>query len=129
MKRFLTLLTALVMAAAFLFTACGKNEEAKEYSYSIGVDSMSYSTITTSTNTGDGGLKVWLDSILTPIRAAFGTSGDTFTLKGTAEECDAKVQALCKGVESILKKISGGTATVVITNNTTGKTVYTFKIG
>ncbi|MBR4740060.1 MAG: hypothetical protein IK074_02725 [Bacteroidales bacterium] len=129
MKKILTLVAALAVAAGFLFTSCKKDTNTvKEFSYSIYLD---LKTVTwTSEVGGDSsqGFNEWKDQILNPIREVFGAKNDTFTLKGTQAECDAQVTTACKILEPALALIKGGEATVSITNNTTGKTVWSFKV-
>ena len=129
MKKILTLVAALAVAAGFLFTSCKKDTNTvKEFSYSIYLD---LKTVTwTSEIGGDSsqGFNEWKNQILNPIREVFGAQNDTFTLKGTQAECDAQATTACKILEPALALIKGGDATVSITNNTTGKTVWSFKL-
>lgn len=129
MKKILTLVAALAVAAGFLFTSCKKDTNTvKEFSYAINVDVQDVSWSSDPDGDTNKGFQEWLNNVLSPIRTAFGTNGDVFTLKGTEAECDAKVQTACKLLEPALALIKGGDATVTVTNKTSGKTVWSYRL-
>lgn len=129
MKKILFLTAILALAAGFLFTACTKKDEetSKTYSYTIYLEPE---TVTWSNPIGDSsdGFSEWMNSILDPVKKALGATGDTFSLTGTLEECNKKVETICKGLEPVLSKVKGGTGTLSIVNNNTQKTVYSYRI-
>lgn len=128
MKKILTLVAALAVAAGCLFTSCKKEDNAvKEYSYAIYLDVKS---VVWTSEVGDSnqGFDEWMSQVLDPIREVFGAKNDTFTLKGTQTECDAQVKTACTLLEPALSLIHGGDATVSISNKTTGKTVWSYKL-
>ena len=130
MKKILTLVAALAVAAGFLFTSCKKDTNTvKEFSYSISIDFKSISWTGDVTGGGsDDTVKIWSELLESTVRSAFGTNTDTFTLKGTEAACDAQVLATCKLLEPALAKIKGGEATISIKNETTKKTVWSYNV-
>ena len=128
MKKYLMTLAAVLCCALTItvFTSCGSDdEEVRDYTYSFGFSSIHYSHVSTSSNPSSD----WSLEITSAYRQALGVTSDTFTFHGTESECNDRVSSCCKKAEETVQNIpGGGTATVVITNNTTGKIVYTYSI-
>lgn len=136
-KFFLVALTVLcAMTMTSVFTACGSDDDkddVKTFSYAITFDFHSFASSTeydpTNPNaSADGGFSDWMNSILNSYRSALGTSTDQFTKTGTQGECDKQVYEACKKAEETVKDIRGGSATVAVTNTTTGKQVYSYQV-
>ena len=125
-KKFI--LAAVTMVCAFvvtnLFTACSSDEDSiKAFSYTIYVDPITYAW-----QNDDPNFMAWVNSIQNAYQTALGVSGNSFSKTGKEAECDKAVQDGCKKAESTVANIKGGTAEVMVKNNTTGRTVYTYKV-
>ena len=134
-KFFLVALTVLcAMTMTSVFTACGSDDDkddVKTFSYAITFDFHSYASSTDLTDPNaskDDGFSTWMNSILNAYRSALGTSTDQFTKTGKQGECDKQVYEACKTAEETVKNIRGGSATVAVTNVTTGKQVYSYQV-
>ena len=125
-KFFLAAFVAMcAMAMTTVFTACGSDDDdsTKTFSYGIYFDNVSYSW-----HDGEQNMSEWIASITGAYEAALGVTTDQFTKTGKEAECDKQVYEACKKAESTVATIKGGSATVMVINNTTGKTVYTYRV-
>ena len=121
----------LTMVCAFvvtnLFTACSSSssdeDSIKAFSYTIYVEPVTYIW-----EDGNPDLMEWLNSIKSAYETALGVSSDSFSKTGKEAECNKAVQDDCKKAESTVANIKGGTANVMVKNNTSGKTVYSYKV-
>jgi len=119
-------LMLLLVNVCMTLTSCSSDDDEVKVTtnnYSISFDGVSFHS-TSSEYT----LEMWIGTITQAYKQALNASADNFTLTGNSEQCDLQVQTACKQAESALSAIAGGTATVVVTNNTTGKTVYTYQV-
>lgn len=133
MKKYLMMFAAVLCCAltTTVLTSCGSDdEEVRDYTYSIGFTSFSYSSSSSflSTDGSHSSSIDWPEEIMNAYEQALGVTKETFTFHGTESECNERVSDCCKKAEDKVKDIKGGTATIVVTNNTTGKTVYTYYI-
>ena len=135
MKKIIMTLAAVLCCAltTTVFTSCGSDDDdVKEYTYSIGFDNMYYSDSKFSNDLNSFSmtedLENWINSITDAYKSALGVTESVFKLKGKEGECDAKVFEACKKAEETVKNIKGGSATVVVTNSTTCKKVYTYDV-
>lgn len=124
MKKIIMTLAAVLCCglATTVFTSCGSDDEVRDYSYTIGFDNLYYYS------EGDFNFSDWKNDVLTAYENALGVTSGTFTFHGTESECNDRVSECCKKAEDTVNSIKGGSATVVVTNNTTGKTVYTYYV-
>jgi hypothetical protein len=125
-KLFLATFAAMcALAMTTVFTACGSDDDdsAKTYSYGIFLENEIYSW-----QDGKPTVSEWIASITGAYKTALGVTSDTFTKTGKEAECNKQVYDACKKAESTVATIKGGSATVMVINSTTGKTVYTYKV-
>ena len=125
-KFFLAAFVAMcAMAMTTVFTACGSDDDdsTKTFSYGIYIDNVTYSW-----HDGEQTSTEWMAAITNAYKTALGVTSDPFTKTGKEAECDKQVYEACKKAESTVATIKGGSATVIVKNNTTGKTVYTYQV-
>ncbi len=124
MKKIMMMFAAVLCCVVTMtvFTACGSDDKVRDYSYTIGFDNLFYHS------EGDFNLSDWIKDVTTAYENALGVTSDTFTFHGTESECNDRVSECCKKAEDTVNRIKGGSATVVVTNNTTGKTVYKYYV-
>ena len=125
MKKFMMTLAAILCCALTItvFTSCGSDDDVRDYTYSIRFSGFYYNA------EGDFKFSDWMHEVAAAYENALGVTSDKFTFHGTESECNERVSECCKKAEETVQNIpGGGTATVVITNNTTGKIVYTYSI-
>ena len=127
MTKYLMMFAAVLCCALTItvFTSCGSDdEEVRDYTYSFGFSSIHYSYVSTSSNPSSD----WSLEITSAYRQALGVTSDTFTFHGTESECNERVSECCKKAEETVDNIKGASSTVSVTNDTTGKTVYTYYV-
>ena len=128
MKKILMTLAAALCCAmtTTVFTACSSDDDddsTKTFSYTIYFEPGTYAW-----QSGSADFSQWMNSILSAYKTALGVSGETFSKTGKEADCNKAVQDGCKNAESTVATIKGGSATVMVKNNTTGKTVYTYQV-
>ncbi len=129
MKTKIFFLAAFVAVCAIamttVFTACGSDDDdsTKTFSYSIYVDNETYVW-----EDGEPTVSEWSAAITGAYETALGVTSVTFTKTGKEAECDKQVYDACKNAESTVVTIKGGSGTVTVKNNTTGKTVYAYRV-
>ena len=124
-KFFLAAFVAMcAMAMTTVFTACGSDDDdsTKTFSYGIYFDNVSYAS------QGEVNLTEWIAAVTGAYKTALGVTSDQFTKTGKEAECDKQVYEACKNAESTVATIKGVSGTVIVKNNTTGKTVYTYQV-
>ena len=127
MKKILMTLAAVLCCAmtTTVFTACGSDDDdsTKTFSYGIYFDNVTYAT-----QGGEPNMSEWIAAVTGAYKAALGVTSDKFTKTGKEAECDKQVYEACKKAESTVATIKGISATVLVINNTTDKTVYTYHV-
>ena len=115
---FKSMLMIALICMPFVFASCSHDEdEVTSVMYSMGFESM---------NTSDLSEMGTIESVY---QQALGVNDNTFTLSGSVSECDSKVKSACKNAENTLKsKTLKGTYLFVVTNYTSQKEVYSYKI-
>ena len=115
---FKSMLMIALICMPFVFASCSDDEdEVTTVMYSMGFDSL---------NTGDLSEMATIEAAY---QYALGVNDNTFTLSGSVSECDRKVISACKNAESALKsKTLKGTYSFVVTNYTSQKEVYSYRI-
>ena len=125
-KFFLAAFVAVcAIAMTTVFTACGSDDDdsTKTFSYSIYVDNETYVW-----EDGEPTVSEWIAAITGAYETALGVTSGTFKKTGQEAECDKQVYDACNNAESTVATIKGGSGTVTVKNNTTGKTVYTYRV-
>ena len=115
------LMTIAVALCCIVFTGCNKDKD-QTYTYSIGFDLEDSWGETSEVNQ-------WLDAISDAYESALGVSESTFTKTGKEADCDQAVKDACKKAEpTVDNMVHLGTGTLVVTNLTTGKDVYSHRV-
>ena len=124
MKKFMMTLAAVLCCAltTVVFTSCGSDDDVRDYTYSIRFSGFYYNA------EGDFNFSDWTHEVAAAYENALGVTSGTFTFHGTESECNERVSECCKKAEETVDNIKGASATVSVTNDTTGKTVYTYYI-
>lgn len=114
------LLTLFMVLAGVSFTACGDDEdEPQTQVYNYGFEDLHASG-------SDFSYLTELATVENAFKTVLGSS--PFTLSGSSQDCDAKIVEACKKVEASLKDRTWGfTARFEVTNQTTGKVVYSLQ--
>ena len=113
-----SMLMIALICIPFVFASCSDDEdEVTAVMYSMGFDSLNTSDLSE------------MATIEAAYQHALGVNDNTFTLSGSVSECDSKVISACKNAESALKsKTLKGTYSFVVTNYTSQKEVYSYRI-
>ena len=116
MKKIFNYVAVLAMMAVCIFgiTACDKDKEKDEFTYTIVVTPGGLLTGTSAIN--------WRNIVMKIYQTELGTSSEKCTKHGSQEECDREVLDACKRAEMSLSV--GGSGEVKVHNNTVNKTVY-----
>ena len=118
LKKMSAMLTAVAIAvlACFSITSCDDDDPETDIIYTMGFSQMSSSSIEALNEMG---------AIESAFQTAINVDDNTFTMKGTASDCDKKVKAACEKAELSLKDNTWtGTYTFKVTNMNTGSAVY-----
>lgn len=115
------LLALLMVVAGAAFTACSDDDdEPGLVVYNYGFDEFSSTDLAVLSE---------MQTIQNAFKAALGVSGSTFNMTGSVKDCDSKVIERCeKAARSLSDNEWSFSGTFNVTNQTTGKVIYTLKI-